>query len=391
MVRISYLIFFICGLLIISLTYCNRDKELPEVAHQFLTVGEFNKLSRVEQVKMCGSCHPKEYENEMKGPHANAYKMLEAHIAYANSPNFDQQEYCKYITTIKGNCVGCHATQTLFQEVFNKMPDNQESADKLIATPRGGPEIRKDLTSHITGIDCITCHYDGNSVVTKLGSSSQPNAASVGKCAPYCMPKKSAIFSSNASCVPCHMEQVQMLDNNFEAGIIKSKDCNTCHAEYDTKGKYTHYYYWAHDPANKKRPEHLDMFAGIACNINSSRNGVDITWTNTAMPHPVSVCTELRAKLTAYDEKGNIIASKTIHANRKPEQDQTLQKFYTGRPVPGGHDFTMGGKEKSKSFTMPLPTTQHGKIKVVVEGVKMEQYWLSDTIGTKIHYRELSL
>ena len=85
MVRFSYLLFLIGITLILSLTFCNRDKQLAVPEHPMLTLAEFNQLSRIEQVKMCGSCHPKQYESEMKGPHANAYKMLEAHFNYIGS------------------------------------------------------------------------------------------------------------------------------------------------------------------------------------------------------------------------------------------------------------------------------------------------------------------
>ena len=389
MVRFSYLLFLIGITLILSLTFCNRDKQLAVPEHPMLTLAEFNQLSRIEQVKMCGSCHPKQYESEMKGPHANAYKMLEAHFNYIGSDTFDMQEYCVYIDNKKGYCTGCHASTNVFEDAFAQYTDDEEGIAKLLAKKNWAPSVRKDSKTISTGIDCITCHYDGNGVVASL-SAQLNKVGKTSNCPTYCSPRPSAILSSNVGCITCHAEQVQQMNTTFVSSAIKSTECTSCHAQHDAAGKSTHYYYWAHDPADKPKPAHLDMFSGIECSVNETRDMVNVKWSNTLLPHPVSICTELKARISVYNAEGKLVAMQTINANRKPEQDGFMQPYFKGA-VPGNHSFTMGGNTKPQLYSIGLPITQTGKLKVVIDGLKKEQYWLSDSLGTPVHHRELSL
>src|SRR5947209_4726229 len=83
----------IITVVLLPIVRCNQHT--TAYYHGFLQTDEFKNLTRDKQVKKCGTCHKQEYENEMNGPHANAYKNLLAHLAFVNGDKYNCDFYTK--------------------------------------------------------------------------------------------------------------------------------------------------------------------------------------------------------------------------------------------------------------------------------------------------------
>jgi hypothetical protein len=372
--NIAALIFTVAAAVLIF-TQCQRDKVNPftetKSYHDFVN---FKRLSRVEQVKACGKCHQEIYENEMNGPHARAYQNLLAHAAFVNSNQYDCKAYCAQVNEVLPHCTECHTGGNLFETVFKNNPDEQEVMAGIDHKVNYGA-VSRDSATLITGVDCITCHYNGKNVVTTMDFVKSPAKTD---CPDYCNPEKSGLFTSNINCYPCHQEQVVTM-----AGYpTKPASCNSCHEEKNANGKYTHYTYWAHNPPGKKIPEQLNIFQGVAASYSESNNAVKVTWNNGLLPHVRSVCTELVA-VVEVTQNNKHIKSDTIRINRKPEHAKGLTRWFKGNPVPGvpGTEFASLSDSIVRYITLPASVQTKG-LQVNITGFKKEQYWLSDSIRT---------
>ena len=235
------------------------------------------------------------------------------------------------------------------------------------------PEI--DAT---TGIDCITCHFDGNRVVTgkdfKLLTKEEEN------CPVYCKPVASGFFSSNKNCQPCHVEQYEGVEefNQANKGVVT---CRSCHEEKNAQGKYTHYTYWAHDAKGKTEPENLNLFNGISVSYQADKNAVKVTWSNKYMPHKISECTEMVAFVEVKD--GNkVLANDTLRSNRRVRyMEEGKHTTFDGKT---GYEFKGLNDELDKIIMLPKSSGAKNYT-VSVKGIKKEQFWISDSIST-LHF-----
>ena len=370
-------IFMLAVLLIFS--RC-KSRNADKREHYFAGLDDFKKLSREEQVKKCGSCHEAIYKNEMLGPHAHAYTNLQGHIQFVRSKEYDCQEYKDLLSNGSEKCYTCHTSKDLYQSVFG-----MKRGDFGIINPKG--MRKRDIAMAATGIDCITCHFDGSRVIA--GENFKPKAEAFN-CPVYCRPVASKFFSSNANCQPCHAEQVddvELLNKTKHTNL----SCASCHEERDLQGKFTHYTYWAHNPKEKAGPEYLNLFNGITADYILDKNEFKIVWRNKYMPHKASVCTELVAFVEIKDED-KVIRLDTMRLNRRVRHIHDIEGKFIIKDFPGstGHEFDTLNDSLVKVIAAP-PFATHSKYSIIVTGIKKEQYWLNDSINTLYYKKSFEL
>lgn len=359
----------------IVFTHCQRDKpnsfKSTASFHNFI---DFKHLSRAEQVKACAKCHASIYENEMNGPHANAYRNLIQHKEYIGRKEYDCAPYCAQVNDALPGCVKCHSGANLFETVFK----NAGSPGEVVRGISAGINydvLPRDTATLITGVDCITCHYNGQNVVTQTAFVKTKGGTA---CPDFCSPVPSQLFASNLSCYPCHQEQVVTM----QGYPLTAVTCNTCHGERDKTGKTTHYTYWAHNPADKAFPARLGIFSSIDAVLSKPAGGINVTWRNNTLPHVRSVCTELVA-VVEVTSNGKFVTADTIRINRKTEHDKQMSGWFKDLPVPGstGTEFTKLNDSITRFIALP-PTKLAGRFTVNITGYKKEQYWLHDSVNT---------
>lgn len=378
---ITVFVFILSAML---LTYC-KSKTPKRNGHDFAASAEFKKLSREEQIKKCGSCHQAIYDNEMIGPHANSYKNLKAHMDFIMSDSYDYATYKNLIQEGKEACYGCHASKNLYESLFDWGETDYEMKKTLLGK-RKKPRPRDEMLWS-TGIDCITCHFDGEGVVTGKDFVS----TNTRDCPDYCSPFASSFFSSNANCAPCHIGQFKDTED-FNKANRAAFTCATCHEEKDAKGKYTHYTYWAHTPKNKPLPDYLNLFTGIRATHVAEKNAVKIVWKNGLTPHQASHCTELAAFLVVTKDSIDVYRD-TIRLNRKIEHVKNMAKKVNVTEFPGAEGLEFAGFNDSIVKMIPLPSSYAGAsgFQISVVGIKKEQYWLSDSIHTRYFEKTMTV
>lgn len=318
------------------------------------------------------------YENEMMGPHMNAFKRIEAHAFadWSKQPEYGEYLKVNYINDSMHSCQSCHALPNLYETLL-KAPNKNE--DSLIAyiNELHVPKINRAAGKQnlITGVDCMTCHYDGKRVVT----NSSFKATGTADCPAYCKPKGSALFSSNNNCITCHKEEVTAMVKLPKA-LITETSCVKCHQEYDTEGKPTHYTYWHTNIANKPMPKHLAVYEDITASYNADSKEVVVIWNNTRLPHPLTRCTETLASLEVTDQNGKSKGKGEIRLNRRAEHYEVLQPFWPNKTVPGknGLQIPLDGSTLRDTIRN-VQTGAGGELQLRITGGHKEQYWLPDS------------
>jgi hypothetical protein len=245
-------------------------------------VGELHAKRR-EKVAACVKCHEKEAEAEAKGPHAHAYESVMRQWGIAvHDP--DKSPLCsRDIMSEKSitRCLRCHSpSKTVFDDSISSrwtgtgMPEWKELA------------VEKGTEIQAGGVDCLTCHAEGDRVVTRASYVRTPGAT------PPCDPKASPAFSHVAGCVSCHEPVVKTYAAKFAADPAKRASpflsCNECHMPKGPEGKRGHYWYW--DGDGKKLDAMIKpMFKGFTAKVE--RSGAERTlvlkWPLDFMPHPL--------------------------------------------------------------------------------------------------------
>ncbi len=331
----------------------------------------FNKLSREEQIKKCGECHRLEYENELTGPHYIAYKALMEHKEFVNSAAYTCAFYTKYVNARYGIvCAGCHAAENLFQNRFIGYEKADSLTSALLACSYPVLNQRKDSVTRTTGVDCISCHFDGKGVLSNNDKYKQPTSA-------VCNPEYSAFFANtNMTCFPCHVDEVKSLNLTVEKNKLVKMTCNDCHVEKDARGKATHYYYWTHDKRSNKVFE--EMLADFSFQPDG-KNTVVARWANKAITHILSLCPEMILKIEVMNKDSAVLGKIVLRLNRKKEYDviyESIDKNQLGGEV--GVSFPDYGEERH--YSIPVKNLPSAKM-VKVEVLKKEQYWFADSLG----------
>ncbi len=360
-------------------------QEFEKLAHNIDTMEHVE--NRIAAIQRCAKCHQTEYENWLKGPHANAYKGLLEHMAYIDTSSNFSEDYRTFLPDrFETICASCHTGQNIFETSFNGLAEEQD-ANKFnkshypkmheFAQARNGDQAKV----MDTGVDCLTCHKSGDKIVTH-GTYKPSGKASEGQCDLVASP----FFSTNQSCYSCHHWQVTSMESLVKHGDLKSEqNCLDCHIERDESGQSTHYFYWRKDPADKKRPATLNVFHTIK--TEAQYNGrywqIDFEWANTTIPHAFSECGDAVARVEVVDKRGNVVKSFEKRVNMKSYLSKNeVAHFQEG--------------EKGRNFGYNEPPIKHsvvtdkalegGVIRVI--GLVKPQYWSKDAELEEVYRHE---
>lgn len=356
----------------------------PDIKKQISTHYVDTTLNRTQQIEKCASCHSSIFENWKIGPHANAYSLLMAHDKLIDTSRSFPQNYNAFVeANMETICSTCHTGQNIYETNFkginhyafvdsitkNKFPAAFEQAYGRITKPE------KDLQ---TGVDCITCHVQGQQVVTNESSKASDTLGLI----------KSKLFSNNMSCYSCHHHQVNSMKELVQNKQLSNEiSCVNCHQEYTPEGKGTHYFYWRNDAPHKKRPTHLDIFNSLTIQHIKKSEILDlqVSWTNTMMPHGFSECGEAKCKVIAIYNNGKQETLTEIYLNRK--------NFFDAIDKMPEH-FRIGKNGDEFNYNMPITrkvSLKGSKLPQLIRliGYVKPQYWSSEKEFLKVFEKEL--
>ncbi len=316
----------------------------------------------------------------MAGPHANAYLKLNEHVGYVNSKGYHLQFYTDFVNNVQGQvCATCHATDNLYEHYFKQ----EHSVNNLIQLYNDGvtrlPKVRQDVSSYSTGVDCMTCHYNGKKVVTNSSFVSNPDIVSKNSC----LPIGSDIFKSNFNCMPCHSPNMTEHHTFYYPETKEGTSCISCHQEYDDSGKGTHYYYWRFDPKNKERGKLLTDFYKPK-RIERKGDKILVQWDNNYMPHRVSDCPEQILYFEVKDTIGMVYGNGELRINRKKQHDQDMADAHVFKEnsFPGINGISPVLNKSDTVITISLkPNPKAMPLFLDVRALNKPQYWESDSLG----------
>lgn len=377
-------LFWTCG---------NRNGEaMGKAQTQNAGTNEYVEMTYEErQAKLaeCASCHPTEAHNEMIGPHSQAYTKLLEHRSMADTSRHFPRPYQHFVQgAFEPACATCHAASDLFHSAYSGLDtlrdlrlftkENYQAAFKL-------PKARRDTNSRLTGIDCLTCHLKDDHVIT-----TEDYQASSGD-RPPCDPQPSKFFSSNANCINCHRVTNQsMSDNMHNPSVNGSMTCNGCHMEKDEAGRFTHYYYWRHDPPEKGENKLVkQVFDDIIIGRDGGTNRLLFSWTNRSSPHMFSECGEMYAELVFLDGSGVECTRIIKRLNNKKIHDRDLRACFGNDSVTGeiGLTYLPDSDISQEIFAIPCK----GVVEVEIRGYDKPQYWISDSLAQKVYSKRITL
>jgi hypothetical protein len=372
--RKTVFVIFTVMMVSIILICCHSNILSKKSYHDFLQTAEFKKMKRIDQVAKCALCHKQECENEMKGPHANAYQHLAAHQAFVNSDRYNCDFYTKQVNTSIEHCMGCHTPQNIFETLLrDTIGDPFKFATELLKEAHPRPFVREDIGSRNGSIDCMSCHADGND----MRSLSHTFTASDSIVRLQTVP---VLVATNITCYLCHADVVR----NLDAGIAIKKTgqalCVNCHQEYDAKGKGTHYYFWQHDSKEKVNPKIEKVMNDFHFSVSPDKKQGIITWQNTIMPHKISPGPEMILNCEVLDKDSNILGLKTIRINKKQQFDKELYAGLGNHNLLGveGNDVPLDGK--SIQYFFPMKRADRAST-FRISFVHKSQYWFPDSLG----------
>jgi len=379
-------IFVACALMacVIILPYCHSNPRDTAPYHSFLKTEEFKKLGRTDQVMKCAGCHKLEFENEKKGPHSNAYQKLRDHRTFVNSDRYNCDFYTRRVNRDFENCAGCHTPQNLWQTMlYDSLTDKENIVANLMKIEHPMPKSRTGDTSRLASIDCFSCHYDGEKMVSLKHVFTKDDS----------IPTKQTLATrtaNNMSCFPCHADIIRTISPEFAIRKTGSVQCTSCHQETGAKGKGTHYFYWKHNPTDKVNPDLAAMVNDWQFHLNPGKQSGEIVWVNNTMPHKMSDGPELIFKCEILDKDSNVLGSKTIRLNNKEQFDKEMYNQVEQHYLYGengdvvlldgtAHRYKMGLKNPSKANIFRISL------------VDKAQYWFPDSLGTLTVIKNMSI
>lgn len=343
----------------------------------------FNVLSRQEQVMVCAGCHPSQYRDEMEGPHANAYLKLQQHFAEVHEADYPYGFYTDFLGKIgQDGCLGCHATENLFGSWFTGYDDTVRLG---VHNPDGSKKFavgRKDPGSFSTGVDCITCHYDGRRVIAGDRFTPSSNVSPKASCSPVA----SRVLSSDISCLPCHANNNMVADDHiYYDGADVGTGCISCHVEQDESGRPTHYYNWRYDPPGKRLNPRLAAFYE-PLDVKLRNGSVFVRWRNDHLPHRLGDCPEMVLRFTVRDSLGSEEGSALLRVNRMGQHVAHMLNHFNGNSFPGEEGISPIPGSTDTVLEIRLSKFSSGEGMVLnVEGLNKPHYWGHDSIASARH------
>jgi hypothetical protein len=372
-----FILFLLIALIImIQMTlsyYLQVRKETDSTNNIFLN----NNMSRIELLNTCKSCHLNQHENEMIGPHANAYESLLEHKDYVNKKEYHSPQWTQLVNhSFETTCIGCHAPINLFEGVYSGMEFMQLAELRNVHTSNFFklPKPREATDNRISGIDCLSCHYNGKHILATGNFLEKEEYKSIKG---YCFPKPSAFLSSDLLCTSCHHDNYNEKDN-FEN--ITSMNCNGCHTE-KTNFNNTHYTYWK---KSQKQLTDSSYFHSIISNLNitSDKLRIYINLKNGTIPHLFNVCRETIIYLDLIDHLDNVIVKDQIVLNRREDHLSSFKSYSSKFSIELQGKVGSSFKYKTDVISKKIERAQNKGIKKInVNVVTKGQYWHNDSSG----------
>jgi len=364
---------FIAGVvavILLPLVQCNQPETAPY--HKFLQTKEFQKLSRTDQLSKCASCHKQEFDNEAKGPHAHAYLSLTEHSDYVNSPAYDCDFYTTHVNKSFEHCLGCHTPQNIFQTLlFDSFNDPLRLAEKLLQESHPRPVTRQN--EQVTGIDCMSCHFDGKQMVSLKHKFNADDTIASKQTLPQ-------LVANNLNCYLCHADVVR----NFSADIAIKRTgaalCVNCHMETDANNKRTHYFYWQHDAQDKFNPKPGQLMNDFSFTLAQDKKSGVITWDNKSIPHKISPGPEVVLFCEVLNKDSVVLGNKVIRINKKKEFDEEMYKPMGNNYHRGvlGDDVPLKGEKIT--YSVALKNAASAAV-FKISLMHKSQYWFPDSLG----------
>lgn len=358
--------------LIIPAINCNQASKAPY--HDFLLSEDFQKMPREKQILKCADCHKQEYENELKGPHSYSYKSITEHRDFVNSSKYDCDFYTRHVNRSFEACLGCHTPQNLYATLLkDSLGQPFALVDKLLKETHPRP-LTRDKNAAQTGIDCMSCHFDGKGMVSLKHAFTADDSIPAKQ-------TRQQITLNNLNCYLCHFDAVRNFNPEIAIKKTGSALCISCHQEY-ANGKGTHYFYWQHDADGKHNPKPEKLMDDFHFTASEDQKEGIISWQNTLMPHKISPGPEMILFCEILSKDSALLGSKTIRINKKREFDKEMYQTLGNKVQRGieGDDVPLDGKPIEYRF--PLKQAKSATM-YRVSFIHKSQYWFPDSLGTR--------
>ena len=365
-----------------------QEESVVETQPVRMEYAELTFEQRKAKLAECASCHPDETHNELIGPHAQAYTKLLEHYEMAEDTNCFQSPYAHFIkdNIAESACADCHAPVNLFENSYIGLDTLADvSVFTKVAFPEAWnvPTSRKGEENRLSGIDCLSCHLQGNEVITT--ADYKPSNGEL----PSCNPRGSAFFSSNFVCVSCHALTIMESENNINnQSLLADMSCNGCHMEKNEDGEFSHYYYWRHDHESKNQFPLLKAVFGDL-EVNKGTDGIfSLSWKNEQATHPVTLCPDLYAVISFVDKDGQVCEKTELHLNKKRLHDsRSLGPYFGDTTIWGKYGCQFLPSENGCPDTVAVTNCNIKEVRI--EGYEKPQYWMSDSFAQKIYFRTI--
>lgn len=369
---------------------------LPDAQNPFIQrVSLDEETERVKAVKQCGSCHQQAYQNWSDGPHAHSYRSMRKLYESAQDSivGYFPRSYGKWIHQNMRVCFQCHATENLYETNFKGVEleaDLGRVNDTVFPNLHQMGKPRTDPKTFTTGVDCFTCHYNGERVIT--GASFKPDPAKT-QMPGYCNPLPTPFFTTNTNCVTCHHFAASTQQANLDRGMhFEETNCIRCHQAYDSKGKGTHFYQWRFADHRRHPESHAKggLFESLRVHVEKGESSrLTLDWANTISPHGLTECGEVVLEIVVQDQGGKQVLKESIRLNRKAVHDTILREQLLGEEPPGvvGYPFDPSDPPIHEVFTLKGKDIRSGRI--LLTAIDKGQYWGDDRIGVEVYKRTI--
>lgn len=372
-------LFLILAFVVLCVRYSFAD-QLPEPI--LLTAEMLKTNPRGLQVMECAKCHQKQFDNWLKGPHANSFIMWNnynsnLHLEDKYTPMFSK---LGKIHETRMKCLYCHAGPNVEDVLHEKLAKSAHTkvTDRLVLSAWTGSFSKEfDRPFQQSGTDCLSCHVRNNEVLVdpqRNSSGQYGNWRHVVEKTHYSQPKN--------TCIACHVTTMHMQSELKKEG---NNQCLNCHGQKDKDGKFTHYFYWHLNKNKADQPPSPRYGIFELLSVQSPRKNNEnamLEWRLSQVAHAGTECNEMVLKVDVYDNKDRIVFEHKIRLNNRQEMIETFNRstmkyFNQVNPPVGEEGFAFGPNTKDVKFPIPLNKIRdHGVIRL--HAILKERFWWPD-------------
>lgn len=334
--------------------------------------------ARREAIERCAGCHPRSYAAWKAGPHAHTYDKFPGNPA------------------VKTECLRCHSPN---RNVYDRSISSGWSgkgrlkAKSLLQKP--------DEPVITTGVDCLTCHAEGDHVVTRADYQPTPGLQPPPD---FCNPKPAKSFSHIAGCGTCHHPVTKTYAKSFELDLAKRTApflaCGACHTGDEGDGRRGHYFYWDSGPGEAAKKESTltrPLLERISLELRDKGAGrsLMLRWPTDSVPHPIIPETPrifiVTAEVLAQD--GAPRFAKTVRFYSHEDGMEDLIESYLEqrrRLAPAEELVDLGPRELfERAYDLPPEAAGSGSLRLTVR--RSDRMFSDDRLSYTLYVRETKL